>query len=206
MTDVFHFTDIENVPRIIETGGLLSRTRIQSDKVSFEDIAYEDIQGSRATFNVPCGPKGILHDYVPFYFAPLSPMLSAIHNGRVPQYTRGQKSIVYLVSSAEAIARNRNFVFTDGHGIMRFTAYFNDLSDLNKIDWDIMVAKYWANTLEDGDRKRRRQAEFLVHRDFPWELIDSIGVLNSEIKKCVLEKIKSCAHQPQVKVMEDWYF
>jgi len=184
----------------------LSKTRIESEKVSFEDIAYEGIQDSRATIKVCCGPGGILHDYVPFYFAPLSPMLSAIHNGKVAQYTRGQKSIVYLVSSAETIAKNRKFVFTDGHGIMRITLFFDDLHNLDKIDWKIMAEKYWRNTPEDTDRKRRRQAEFLVHGDFPWELIDQICVFDSASQKTVLEMIKSCSHQPEVKVMESWYY
>lgn len=39
-----------------------------------------------------------------------------------------------------------------------------------------MTARYWYDTDDDPDRKRRRQAEFLVHDFFPWELVSYIGV------------------------------
>ena len=84
--------------------------------------------------------------------------------------------------------------------------WVDDLHNLDKVDWKIMAEKYWGNTPEDTDRKRRRQAEFLVHSDFPWELIDQICVCDSAAKKTVLEMIKSCSHQPEVKVMESWYY
>ena len=51
---------------------------------------------------------------------------------------------------------------------MRFTDFFDDLKDLDKIDWDLMQSRYWNDTNDDPDRKRRRQAEFLVHEFFPW--------------------------------------
>jgi hypothetical protein len=54
-------------------------------------------------------------DYVPFYFAPRSPMLYKLHKGGVPNYTNGQDPLVYLVSSAEAVAASgASFVFSGG--------------------------------------------------------------------------------------------
>jgi hypothetical protein len=54
-------------------------------------------------------------DYVPFYFAPRSPMLYKLHKGGVPNYTNGQDPLVYLVSSAEAVAAGgASFVFSGG--------------------------------------------------------------------------------------------
>ncbi|UTW68357.1 DUF4433 domain-containing protein [Anaerobacillus sp. HL2] len=44
------------------------------------------------------------------------------------------------------------------------------------MDWDVMESKYWFDTDDDPDRKRRRQAEFLVLRHFPLELVLGIGV------------------------------
>jgi len=49
---------------------------------------------------VPLAPYGCVADYVPFYFAPRSPMLYKLHKGGVPNYTGGQDPLVYLVSSA----------------------------------------------------------------------------------------------------------
>jgi hypothetical protein len=65
---------------------------------------------------------------------------------------------------------------------MEFTDFFDDLDYLDNIDWDVMESRYWYDTNEDNDRKRRRQAEFLVRNFFPWELITEIGVINSTIK------------------------
>jgi len=39
-----------------------------------------------------------------------------------------------------------------------------------------MQARYWSDTNTDNDRKRRRQAEFLVHNFFPLRLVEAVGV------------------------------
>src|SRR5262245_35622458 len=91
------------------------------------------------------------------------------------------------------------FVFTDGHGTMApLTDFFDDLSQLNRIDWQLMRVRYWADTLEDPDRARRRQVEFLVHRFFPWDLVVDIGVINSRVKKQVEQILQGAKYQPGV--------
>ena len=96
-------------------------------------------------------------------------MLYAIDRGAVEGYVDGQRPVIYLCSTAEAVRKARlRWVFTEGHADMRFTDFFDDLKDLDKIDWDLMQSRYWNDTNDDPDRKRRRQAEFLVHEFFPW--------------------------------------
>jgi hypothetical protein len=68
-----------------------------------------------------------------------------------------------------------------------------------------MKARYWNDTDRDGDRKRRRQAEFLV-RDFcPWQFIKLIGVCDEQravaVRKALLEAKASST--PDVKVKSD---
>ena len=114
-------------------------------------------------------------------------MLCAIFYGRVPS-CQNQAEVVHLVSTAQAIDDyGLDFAFTDGHAIMAFTEFYDDLDDLQGIDWEVMKAKYWSDTLEDGDRKRRRQAEFLVHGRVPWSLVTEIAVMNRSVEK----KVKS---------------
>jgi hypothetical protein len=179
-TSVYHITHIRNLPSILEAGGLMATNSLRRQRINYVDIAYQGIQDRRATTRVPCGAEGVLHDYVPFYFAPRSPMLYTIHKGNVESYREGQAPVIHLVCAAEAIeAAKICFVFTDGHAVMGYTDYFDELQDLAAIDWEIMEAKYWADTDEDGDRKRRRQAEFLIHQFCPWTLIEEIGVIRA---------------------------
>jgi len=183
---IYHITPIDNLESIISEGGLLAYNVMLETGTNYTNIAYENIQDRRARIRVPCGAGGVLHDYVPFYFAPRSPMLYTINQGNVPNYTQGQAALIHLVSDVEDIdARGLNFVFTDGHAVMQFTDFFDDLDYLGAIDWDVMESRYWSDTNEDNDRKRRRQAEFLVRNFFPWELITEIGVINYTIQSQV---------------------
>ena len=69
-----------------------------------------------------------------------------------------------------------------------------------------MNARYWADTDDDPDRKRRRQAEFLVHKKFPWEMIEIIAVMNNKIKNEVEGFISKALQQPPIKIKPDWYY
>ena len=92
-------------------------------------------------------------DYVPFYFAPRSPMLYAIDRGAVAGYQGGQAPIIYLCSTVEAVVeKGLEWVFTEGHAEMAYTDFFNDVADLDKVDWKLMREKYWNDTDEDGDQ------------------------------------------------------
>lgn len=118
-----------------------------------------------------------------------------------------QFDIVYLVSSAENVSEsNLKFMFTDGHAIMAFSDFYNDLDELNMIDWEIMRETYWADTNDDPDRKRRRQAEFLVYKKFPWETIEFIAVISNPIKNKVENIIADDIKKHPVLVKSDWYY
>lgn len=207
MTAIYHITHIDNLAPILEHGGLLchaSRAQLELPQVS---IAHQTIQDRRATTNVPLASYGTLHDYVPFYFAPRSPMLYTINRGNVEGYTEGQTPILHLVVAAERIVQEKlSFVFTDGHAIISFSHFYNDLRELHQIDWQVMQSRYWRDTLEDNDRKRRRSAEFLVHRFVPWALIQEIGVINKTVATRVEQILKEQAHRPLVKIRGEWYY
>jgi hypothetical protein len=69
-----------------------------------------------------------------------------------------------------------------------------------------MKQRYWFDTAEDGDRKRRRQAEFLVHKYLPWETITRIGVNTSAVAGQVRQCLEGVAHKPVVAVERSWYY
>lgn len=114
------------------TGGMQCYSLLHATQAAYTNIAYGDIQARRATKQIGCGPGGTLHDYVPFYFAPRSPMLYTISQGNVPGCDEGQEPIVHLVSTAQAVeASGRPFAFTNGHAIVFPSREFDQLSDLN---------------------------------------------------------------------------
>jgi len=189
------------------SGTLRTIADIKANAVGYTSIAHQNIQDRRAYTQVPCGPRGCLHDYVPFYFCVRSPMLYTISHGNVEGYEQGQEAVVYLESTAQKVrAANLGFVFSDGHGIMGFTDFYHDLALLSEVDWPLMKARYWRDTDQDPDRKRRRQAEFLVHGGFPWALVEAIVVMNDARKAQVEGFLQDLAHQPPVNVKRAWYY
>lgn len=135
-------------------------------------------------------------------------MLYAIHRGAVEGYTGGQSEVVHLISSAEVVRdAGLAWVFTDGHAEMApLTEFYDDLRQLDKIDWQLMKERYWHDTNDDPDRKRRRQAEFLVHEFFPWELVSEIGVCDRSAQLIVRKVVGNAAHEPELRVTREWYY
>lgn len=205
MTPIYHITQMSNLQGIIAAGGLVCDRGAQ--QVAHVRIGHQHIKDRRMHRQVPLAPGGTLGDYVPFYFAPRSPMLYAIHNAQVEGYAGGQSQVMHLVSTVEAAEEaGLAWVFTDGHAEIQFSAYFDDLSHLNKVDWAVMRARYWNDTNDDPDRKRRRQAEFLVHNFFPWEQVSHIGVYDTQTERSVKRALGNSQHKPTVAVERNWYY
>jgi len=206
-TPIYHLTHIDNLTSIIQSGGCLSFNQMQNQGIGHIDIAYETIQARRVQTSVPYGPGGCLHDYVPFFFAPRPPMLYAIHGGNVEGYEQGQIPLIYLVTTAQTVSNSSSeWVFTDGHATMAFSGFFDDLNDLNEIDWVVMESRYWNDTPTLPDRKRRRQAEFLIKDCCPWELFSEIGVINSRMGSRAENILENNRHQPIVQIHGNWYY
>ena len=206
-TPIYHITHKDNLPGIVSKGGVFAQSQMKPDSIEYSDIAHSGIQDRRSETPVLCGPGGCLHDYVPFYFAPRSPMLYAIKMGNVEGCKATQTDIIYLVSSAQTVkAAGIGFVFTDGHGIMELSEFYDDLKYLSEIDWDIMKERYWRDTVEDPDQKRRRQAEFLVFHQFSWNLVEKIGIFNRKVEREVMDTISIAFHKPPVNIELGWYY
>jgi hypothetical protein len=167
-----------------------------------------NVKALRKQRRVPLSPFGRVADYVPFYFAPRSPMLYTLAKGNVPTYTDGQDPLVYLTSSTEAAAAaGLPCLFSDGNCASPLTEVFDDPAALESaIDWEIMTAKMWANTLDDQDRMRRRMAEFLVHQRVPVACISLIVVR----RETIMDRVKAilAAHGSGIPVVVRpwWYF
>jgi len=136
-------------------------------------------------------------------------MLLNLNTGRVAGYDEGQAPLIYLVTSVERVQEaGCQFVFSDGHGLATFTDWYDNVDDLDRVDWSLVAARYWADTPEDNDRQRRKQAEFLVWQSLDWALIEEIAVISDQVKAKVEAALGQCPHrhQPCVRVRGPWYY
>lgn len=198
---------MSNLPGIIASNGLFCDRACQSAGVPVRGVAYNDLKAKRAQTAVEAGPGGFLNDYAPFYFGPRAPMLLPYASGRVTGKPENQDEIIYLVSSTEAVAALRlPFAFTDGHPVKEPRAFYADLRQLDQVDFSIMHLKYWNDTDQFPDRKRRRQAEFLVWHTLPWRAVSMLAVRTPQMAIWVTQLIAVLPHKPVCEVHPEWYY
>lgn len=207
VVDLYHMSHVDNIGSIMERGALYCDADRVERGIRPLEISYMDLKRRRLREKVRVPPGGVLADYVPFYFAPCSPMLYVIHKGRVEGCR--QDDVVYVATTVEKVQRARlSFVYTDMHSVYRFSQHFNDPGQLHRIiDWELMGSPDWANDQErDPERKQRRQAEFLVHRQLPCELITTLAVRNAAGARRVLAALEAVDRRIGIRVRPDWYF
>lgn len=201
---IYHFADGANLPSILKSGELRCHRQANPEV----DVGHKEIKRHREEIEVGCGPGGVVGDYVPFYYAPRSPMLFSIKCGNVEGVSSDQRRLVYFVSSTEAVYEaGLECVLTDGNAAAAFTTFSTDPTDFDDfIDWDLMKAVMWRNTSDDPDRRRRRMAEFLVHQALPLELVREIAVKDKIIAAWVIEQLEDADREIAVAIRPEWYF
>jgi hypothetical protein len=208
-TPILRLIHRDSLEILLRRGGLHAPLATPDDGLSYRTIHNTEIQLIRHVRQIPCGARGAVHNYVPFYFGYLSPMMLQLKTGRVAGYSGGQEPLIYLVTSAQTIeGAGIPFVFSDGHGIAAYTHWYDDLNQLGQVDWGMVNQRYWKDTDDDMDRQRRKQAEFLVHEFCPWSLIKEIAVLNQSAKMWVeniLSNFDAEMNKP-VAIRPGWYY
>ncbi len=192
---IYHFTHIENLPSILAAGGLACKAQA----IPKRDISHANIQARRARRQVEAGLGGTLHEYVPFYFTPKSPMLHAVFKGGTTM-----ADLIYLVSSVERVQElGLPFAFTDGHAEMRLDVhYYDDSKDLDRLDWQVLRAAGW-----NGDEERRkRQSEFLVHQFLPLEAFIGFAAQGKAAHAQVNALFTAGGHPLRGRLRPDWYY
>jgi hypothetical protein len=206
---LYRLIHIDNLPVLLTRDVLHAPNATPQDGLGYRPIHDVSVQASRRVQPVPCGPGGNVHDYVPFYFGPLSPMLLKLKSGQVMGYHEGQEPLLYLATRLDDVqAVGRPFVFSDGHGLAAFTRWFDHAMHLGQVDWSLVGQRYWADKPEDNDRKRRKQAECLVWQSLPWSAIRYIGAINATAQQRVVDVLSRFPHrhQPQLGTAPGWYY
>ena len=171
-------------------------------------IGNKEIISARDSRIVKCYPDTMVNDYVPFYFSVRTPMLYNIVTGMgVPQ--RAQREIVYLCCRLMDLAiEDMQWCFTNGNAAEKITKFYNNLKDLDKIDWKSIETTDFSYNNADGDedRIRKKHAEFLVKDFVPRSKITEIAVLNAVVKEEVESIVSKCKLEIEIKVKPKFYF
>ena len=170
---IYHFTAIENLPSIL-SNGLICDSKLESH--SYVNSGDPDIKDQRKRKSVPFG--GVIADYVPFYFAPRSPMLYRQHHQKAIE----QKNIIYLITDIIPHLHNWNNWCCSDRNAAKFDAnFYNTLQELkDNIRWDIMNSVMWNDTDEHPNRKALRMAEFLIFAHVNISDIQYIATYNND--------------------------
>ncbi len=195
----------DNLSWILDNG--LHCGNSDSHYLQWVSIGNQELIDKRATHPVPCHPNGVLNDYVPFYFTPFSIMLKNIHTGWGGVTKQRNEDIVILVSSLRQIQKqDLPFLFTDRHAYCQWTAFYNDLNDLDKIDWSLLQRRNFSRDPDDPAKIERYQAEALVYQHCPISALLGMICYTDDMKYQLEQLVEE--HDAALKVVSrpQWYF
>jgi hypothetical protein len=176
----YRITHINNLSLLLQNG--IVNKHHDNASEDYIEIGNPEIIDVRSTSPVKIKNYGMIGDYVPFYFTPKSIMLYNIITGYwhplVPR--RNRSEILVIRCMIKELATLPRWFFTDGQGNDMASGHYNDLTDLDNIDWQCIQNSNFTKSDGDFDRPRRYQAEFLVHHEVPIDSIESLNVYNQQ--------------------------
>jgi hypothetical protein len=202
---IFRITHIENVPWILANGLHCCNSTCRDP--NFCEIGNPDLIKSRKPKQVHVPPRGVLSDYIPFYFTPHSPMMLNIKTGRNGVKMRPMSEIAILSTSLHKVSEAKaDFVFTDRHAIYTAVQFSSDLEDLDWIDWPRLKKRDFKRDADDPGKFERYQAEALIHRFLPVATLLEIVCYGSKQEKRLQEEVVNLKLTTPVAARPDWYF
>ena len=207
---IYHITPVDNLAGIIANGCLVSDATIVDRGGPAVVIGMSEIKKRRIeSLEVSCHPGTKVGDYVPFYFCPRSVMLYVIHMANHPSltYRGGEGPIVHLEADLhEVIAwadrHEKRWAFSLSNAGSFYAQFRAQVEQLTELDWPHIQATDFYR----AEVKEAKQAEFLVHEQFPLKLVSRIGTHSENIRRRVQELLRGCEHVPLVEVRPDWYY
>ncbi|MGV3612251.1 MAG: type II toxin-antitoxin system toxin DNA ADP-ribosyl transferase DarT [Fluviicola sp.] len=198
---VFRIIHFQNLDFILQNG-IYYRNSEKFDP-NYINIGSAEVITRRDRMYLKCYPETRVNECVPFYFGFRSPMLYKIKTGHgVPQFP--QDEIIYLVCNfREIVDSELTWCFTDGNAASSITEFYNDVNDLDKLDWNSIYSTEWSDDNSDGDhdRMRKKQAEVLVKDYVPISFVKAIVVLSETRKKNIENLLQK--HMIDIKVFVD---
>ncbi len=204
---IYHIVHVDRLPSILSEEYLWCDAEVINRTITGTTIGMNNIKHRRLETPLQSHPNLHVGGCVPFYFCPRSVMLYVIYkaNHQELAYRSGQSYIIHLEADLHETVRwaedvQRRWAFTLSNA---GSSYFEDRSDLarlDEIDWNAIRATNWQHC------KEKKQAEFLIERTFPWELVERIGVQNPQVFRQVKIELEKTTHQPVVEIKPGWYY
>ena len=199
---LYRMTHIENIPHILQNG--LTHLSSPNTNPNFVPIGDGSLIATRNDFVLENGRR--LGDYIPFYFSVRTPMLYVIQHGYNMVASTSAENIIYCRCSIQKIIDLQlDFVFTDGHAVDGFSTQYmpENIQEIQSIlDMKAITDKYW-NDENDLDKKRRKEAEFLVLGDVPVQTNIEYFVYNKQAQE---KLINFGANPKNVQIKPEFYF
>jgi ssDNA thymidine ADP-ribosyltransferase, DarT len=207
---IYHILHVDRLASVMAAGGLWCDAEMQQRGGGGTTIGMSKLKNDRLhERRVKCHEGDYVGHYVPFYFCPRSVMLFMIYkaNHEDLTYLGGQKPIIHLEADLYrtvmwAEENNKRWAFSLANASAAYTEFRARLDQLNEINWSAVNAHHW----QPPDIKESKQAEFLLHSFFPWELVEQIGVATQEIGQQVVQIMQANDHRPTVSRKTNWYY
>lgn len=201
---IFRIVHRVNVPWILGHGMYCRNSATQDP--DYRTIGNPELIDRRQHRVVPIPPGGTLSDYIPFYFTPYTPMMLNIKTGYGGITKVPNEEVVIFVSSLRKLEEmGKTFVFTDRHAYLVNAEFYNDMDNLDQIDWQILQNRDFKRDPDDPEKLERYQAEALVHNHIPVEAFIGVVCYTDRIQEQLSQIVNSNGHNLQVLKRTGWY-
>ena len=203
---IYHIVHMDRLASVIADGFLWCDAEIERCKPPGTSIGMSNIKQRRLGLSLDSHSDLNVGACVPFYFSPRSVMLYLIHRrSHELAYKDGQEPIIHLEADLNTVtnwanANGARWAFTLSNAGAYYFEDRSDLAQLNEINWQAVEARDWRGC------KEGKQSEFLLENNFPWHLIERIGVINANVYTQVKHILSGTVHIPVVDVKRDWYY
>jgi ssDNA thymidine ADP-ribosyltransferase, DarT len=206
---IYHIVHVDRLASVINAGCLWSDSAMAEHAQPGTTIGMGGIKQRRLSLPVDSHPGSHVGEFVPFYFCPRSIMLFVIHCANHPElaYRGGQEPIVHLEADlheviAWANANGRRWAVALSNAGAAYTQFRSSVDQLHEVNWPAVA----ATDFRTSEIKEGKQAEFLVHESFPWELVRRIGVLSPRVAQLAANALHGAVHRPVIERRADWYY
>lgn len=146
VNSLWHMTHYKNIISILKHGIL---NHHDASQFKSEDISDLDVQKRRQHVDPYYRRK--VHEYAPLYINPRNPMMYVRKN---------LQSNLCLLEICLSVLSENEYLITDGNAASSKTKFYNSMSGLNLLPWDVLKGDSWFDK-EEG--KRKMCAEVLIY-------------------------------------------